>query len=185
MTAFNAHIRISPDGKKICQTVQEHCDACACYAGQALEGVGLKQTAELCGKLHDGKMTRAYQEYLDACAQGLPVRRGSVPHTFAPVRFLLEKYHPGGADGLEALTAEWVAYAIGAHHGLFDCSAEDGTNGFEHRRHSEDGLYREHMQNVFRYYLSETEIDQMFCQSAVHDLSQIDGAALNLSLHIP
>ncbi len=172
MTAFNAHIRISPDGKRICQTVQEHCDACACYAGQALEGVGLKQTAELCGKLHDGKMTRAYQEYLDACAQGLPVRRGSVPHTFAPVRFLLEKYHSGGADGIEALTAEWVAYAIGAHHGLFDCSAEDGTNGFEHRRHSEDGLYREHMQNVFRYYLSETEIDQMF-QRAVQEICDV------------
>lgn len=109
---FFAHIRIDPETqKKTFQTVQAHCDACAGYAGAALAGIGLEHTGKLCGKMHDGKMTRAYQKYLIDSASGVSVRRGAVNHTFAPVRYLLERYHAEGADRKRRP----ILLSIGAH----------------------------------------------------------------------
>lgn len=173
MKQFPAHIRIdSVTQNEIIQTVQQHCDACAEFASETLAGIGLGKTAALSGRMHDGKMTQAFGEYLLACAHGRPVRRGSVNHTFAPVRYLLTRYHTTDADGIKALTAELICYAIGAHHGLFDCASDSDENGFDHRLQWEDTLYAEHMENFLQYDMSQDEIDQLFC-AAVQEIRKI------------
>ena len=138
---YYAHI--AEDGLRR-QTVEEHSRRTAEYAAACLRVLGLEKTAYLTGRLHDsGKFTMGYNDYLQSAARGDPVRRGSVVHTFAGVRFLLEEYHGPHPDTFDDITCELMAYAIGAHHGLFDCVDENHRSGFLHRLSSHDSEYHE------------------------------------------
>ena len=123
----------SEDGMRR-QTVAAHCRKAASYAAECLSSVGLSNTAYLAGLMHDtGKLTQEYQTYLERAARGEAVRRGSVVHTFAGVRFLLEHYHGSKHDSsFNDITCELLAFAVGAHHGLFDCIDENHASGFLH-----------------------------------------------------
>lgn len=89
------------------QTVAEHCRGTARYAAECLAGISLSKTAYLAGLLHDsGKLTQEFQTYLESAAQGEAVRRGSVVHTFAGVRFLMEQYHGAKPDTFDDITCE-------------------------------------------------------------------------------
>ena len=115
---YLAHI----DGERG-QTAQAHCRNAAEYAAAALRPVQLACLDVLAGLLHDmGKFKEAFRLYLQLAAAGDPAAvRGSVNHTFAAVRFLLQRYHKQNGDPIRNLTAELLACAVGAHHGLFDC----------------------------------------------------------------
>lgn len=131
MNIFPAHI-CETDGSM--QTVSEHCRGTAAYAKKALQGISLGNTAYLAGLLHDmGKMTEEFSTYIKKAVNGEPVRKGSVNHSFAGCRYLLEKYHKDISNPSSFVAAEIIAYAIGAHHGQFDCVNEDGELGFKHR----------------------------------------------------
>lgn len=143
-----AHIRILSDGSRVCQSVREHNSGTASIAGRCLKQVGLGSVAKMAGNEHDdGKFTAAYRNYLNDAVDGKPVVRGSVIHTFTGVRLILEKFHENQADSFDKLTAELIAYAIGAHHGLFDIVDKDGASGFAHRLHYPDEPYNEALQN--------------------------------------
>ena len=163
-----AHIRIDESWTKK-QSVKEHCRNTAKYASEALESIGLSSCGKLIGLIHDsGKQTSAFKDYLERASQGLPVRRGSVNHSSAGLRYLLERYHTG-TDDSELLSAELLAYAAGAHHGLFDC--QDGQHGsaFDRRADiAED--YPAAMQRFFSDCISERDFDALF-RSAVGELS--------------
>ena len=134
---FPAHIRIYPDGKKVYQSCQAHSRETARYAGETLETVGLGKSAYLAGLLHDaGKFKQSYRTYLMRQVDGENVARGSVIHTFAGARYILERYHGNGEDPFKDFVSEILAYAVGSHHGLFDCVDEQHKNGFLHRLHS-------------------------------------------------
>ena len=109
---YLAHI----DGERG-QTAQAHCRKAAEYAAAALRPVQLTCLAVLAGLLHDmGKFKEAFRLYLQMAAAGNPVAvRGSVNHTFAAVRFLLQRYHKQNGDPIRNLTAELLACAVGAH----------------------------------------------------------------------
>ena len=125
---FPAHIRLEVMGRTV-QTVETHCRHCAAYAAAAAPR-GMGQTAFLAGLLHDcGKYTAVFKDYITRAAAGEPVRRGSVNHTFAGVRLAMERWHHG-ADPFRRLTCEIIAFAVGSHHGQFDCIAPDGTDTF-------------------------------------------------------
>ncbi|MBQ2679739.1 MAG: CRISPR-associated endonuclease Cas3'' [Firmicutes bacterium] len=151
------------DDKRIDQTLMEHCVNTAQFGADSLEDSGFYNTVKLACLLHDmGKAKAGFNEYMESGFNGEEVKRGAVNHTFAGVIYLLEKYHDKGK--MEKLTSEIVAYAIGAHHGLFDCIDLDGENGFVHRleKSRNDIFYEESLQGYFREVEKEEEIDEYF-----------------------
>ncbi len=127
--SFFAHTREAPEGAvEAVQTVGDHCRKTAEYAGRTLEPAGLSAAGYLAGLVHDaGKYTGQFQTYL----QDRKGRRGSVNHTFAGVRLLLERFFTEG--DFPGAACELLALAAGGHHGLFDCVDSDGQSGFRHR----------------------------------------------------
>ena len=137
MGNYLAHI--SYDGRE--QSVIKHAKNTAEYAAAALEAVGLRHTAYLCGFLHDlGKNTSTFQCYI--LAQGNIVK-GSVNHTFAGPKYILTKFHKENGETYEDVAAEIIAYAMAAHHGQFDIVDEKHRSGFQHREAAEDIGYDE------------------------------------------
>lgn len=155
---FPAHIRNESDHLLI-QTADEHCRNAGQYAGRCLRGVGLEQTGHLLGLIHDcGKFKEEFRQYLMA-PNGV---RGSVNHTFAGCRLLLERYHGECGDPMQWLTAELLAFAVGSHHGLFDCVDENRDSGFLHRMRKKDIGYAESMRNFLEQCASGEELDRRF-----------------------
>lgn len=151
------------------QTLKEHCVNTAKYASESLRSLSFYHTAYLAGILHDmGKATQKFNEYINKAYNGEHVARGSVNHTFAGVVYLLETYHMDTKEKWNCLTSEIVSYAIGSHHGLFDCVDFDGENGFIHRLRKDKGelSYEEAARNYFESVIAENEIEEYFHLSA-------------------
>lgn len=165
--AFPAHIRRGISGQEV-QTAAQHSRNSALYASRCLSGIGLRQTGFLLGLVHDcGKFKKEFEQYL-MDPNGV---RGSVNHTFAGTRLLLERYHTP-EDGMRMLSAELLAVAVGSHHGLFDCVNENRNSGFLHRMTKQDIGYAESKRNFLEQCASEEELDRLF-ESAVRELSQV------------
>ena len=173
MEMFPAHGR-TRNGEMLYQTVQAHCRGAAETAKKALSGVRLGSAAYLAGLLHDaGKFTDTFRDYLlrALCNENAP--RGSVNHTFAGVRFLLERYHvPKDGEDMGPVAAELLAYAVGAHHGLFDCVDERGKSGFRHRLDKPDVAFEEAMGNFLAQCAEKQELDRLFGE-AVRELTPV------------
>ncbi len=153
---FPAHIK--EDGRTF-QTVPMHCSGTAAAAADDLSSVGLGKAAEAGGMLHDiGKERIAYRDYLNSEEKV----RGSVTHTFQACRLLLERYHGEEPNSFEAVTAELLAYACGAHHGLFDLIGSDGRSGFLHRLKAENTAYEEVLANYLADFGGWDATDALF-----------------------
>lgn len=170
MEDFLAHIRKDSSGQTAAvQTVGRHCRNTARYAAQALEPVSLSAAGYLAGLVHDmGKYTAAFQDYL----AGRAGRRGSVNHTFAGVRLLLERYFRADAEDFSGLTSELLAIASGGHHGLFDCVDEGRRSGFQHRLTKEGIGCAEAKENFLRLCAGPEELDRYF-QAAQEALTPV------------
>ena len=159
MSEYYAHIRRNKDGTIEKQTVEEHCRHTANIASRLLEPIGASKTAYIAGYLHDmGKCKQEFQEYLEKSFNGEKVMRGSVVHTFAGVKYVLEKYFNNGSE-VTKIIAEIIAYAIGAHHGLFDINNGGKENGFNHRLNAVDIGYEESKQGFLGNCIDATKID--------------------------
>lgn len=158
--AFLAHI--ADDGRT--QSARSHCRNAAKYAADAVGGIGISQTAYLAALLHDaGKFKAEFAAYLAEAAAGSgTARRGSVNHSFAGVRFVLQRWHASGTLDYSALTAELIAFAIGAHHGLFDCVNEKRENGFLYRQTKDAIGYEESIENYLSQCAQTQELDGLF-----------------------
>lgn len=162
---YPAHIR-KVDGKKYIQTVEEHCHGVAEIAAELLRDIGLEKTAYLAGMVHDlGKFSENFKNYIEKAADGEKVQRGSVNHTFAGVRFLLEKHSDEQLSGFSDIVLEILAYAVGAHHGLFDCVDDNNNNGFT-KRIQKDGIdYFNAAQEFLKICCSKQDIEDLLKQS--------------------
>lgn len=162
---YPAHIR-KVDGKKYIQTVEEHCRGVAEIAAELLSDIGLEKTAYLAGMVHDlGKFSENFKNYIEKAADGEKVQRGSVNHTFAGVRFLLEKHSDEQLSGFSDIVLEILAYAVGAHHGLFDCVDDNNNNGFT-KRIQKDGIdYFNAAQEFLKICCSKQDIEDLLKQS--------------------
>ena len=168
--SFPAHI--NKDG--IVQTVAQHCRNTAEIARKNLCRLGLADTAYLAGLLHDaGKCTDEFSNYIQKAALGEHVCRGSVIHTFAAVRFLLNTYHSAAEpedDAIKNAAAEILSCAIGGHHGLFDCFDENKSCGFTHRIGKQPEYDDRAMQGFFKEISGRECIDGLF-SSSVQEIS--------------
>lgn len=168
---YPAHIRMEADGTEAVQTVFEHNRNVAEIAQRVLEPIGLGRAAFFAGLLHDiGKLDERFAEYLykHVRQEADAPARGSVNHTFASVRLLLGRWH--GQGELGALAVELMAFAVGAHHGLFDLVDEQGKSGFLHRMTAPDIADS----NILRELTREiplTELDER-CGEACAELEQ-------------
>lgn len=145
--------------------------------GTILEPLGLTFLGKLTGLLHDlGKYTMLFRTYIEKAANGEPVRKGSVNHTFAGVIFVLERYQAQAQNIYWKLTRELAAYAIGAHHGLFDCIGENGEDGFARRLQKDRAElhYQEAVANFLKECAPAEEIDRYFT-AAVQEVEAFIG----------
>ena len=165
---YPAHIRET--GER--QTVQEHCRNTAALAAAALRPLGLEKSAYLAGLLHDaGKNKQEYAQYLSEAVSGGNAVRGSVNHTFAGVRLLLDRWHGGcGTFSYSDVTAELLAFAVGSHHGLFDCIGPQQHSGFFHRQTKEGIFYDESKRGFLAQVSDEEELERLF-HSAVREMT--------------
>lgn len=162
---YPAHIR-NVDGKKYIQTVEEHCHGVAEIAAELLRDIGLEKTAYLAGMVHDlGKFSENFKNYIEKAADGEKVQRGSVNHTFAGVRFLLEKHSDEQLSGFSDIVLEIIAYAVGTHHGLFDCVDDNNNNGFTKRIQKEGIDYLNAAQEFLKICCSKQDIEDLLKQS--------------------
>lgn len=162
---YPAHIR-KVDDKKYIQTVEEHCRGVAEIAAELLRDIGLEKTAYLAGIIHDlGKFSENFKNYIEKAADGEKVQRGSVNHTFAGVRFLLEKHSDEQLSGFSDIVLEILTYAVGAHHGLFDCVDDNNNNGFTKRIQKEGIDYLNAAQEFLKICCSEQDIEDLLKQS--------------------
>lgn len=161
---FPAHIRITADGKTKIQTAQNHCRTTAKYAKSDLSAVGMGNAAYLCGLVHDcGKFKNEFAEYIENQSGA----RGSVNHSFAGFRLIMELFHGAGCSSKEDVSAELFALAVGEHHGLFDCIDENRNSGFLHRMFKNDICYDESKENFMKYCAEEAELKNLF--NAAHE----------------
>ncbi len=176
MGSFFAHTRKDPEGRvEAVQTVKDHCRKTAEYAGRTLEPLGLAAAGYLAGLVHDaGKYTGQFQTYLWD-GEG---RRGSVNHTFAGVRLLLERFFTEG--DFAGVVCELLALAAGGHHGLFDCVDSDGQSGFRHRLTKADIHYEEAKENFLRFCANGEEVDSLF-QRACGELTPMLERVLSMT----
>ncbi len=164
LSTLAAHLT-DADGVRIEQSLKEHCFQTAEYAAACIGSARFFHMVRLAGLIHDmGKAKAEFAEYLDAAYQGKDVRRGSVNHTFAGVIWLLEKHHTDTSSPWEMLTCEIIGYAVGSHHGLFDCVDLEGKNGFLHRLQTDkkELCYEEAVANFFGQVVEETYIEEEF-----------------------
>jgi CRISPR-associated endonuclease/helicase Cas3 len=163
------------DGQRIEQSLKDHCFNTAEYASESLQHIGFYHTAYLSGLIHDmGKATAQYNNYLEASFCGEKVVKGSIIHTFTPVVCLMEHYHRhyDKSKSMVLLTSEIIAYAVGSHHGLFDCVNFDGKNGFYYRmqKDRDEIAYDEAGHNYFENVICEQELDELF-QKTVQEIT--------------
>ena len=170
---YPAHIYLDENTEKI-QTVKEHCEAVAEHAGKSLKKVNLFHAAYVAGLLHDiGKAQKKFAEYIEKALQKDNVRKGSVIHTFQGCRFILELNHrKDSALTEDTICDEIIAYAIGAHHGLFDCKGIHKEHGFQHRMTEEGTGYPEVHQYLLNELLSESSLNRLL-QTARNELKTV------------
>ncbi len=169
------------NGMKTYQSLFEHCTNTAKYAAQSVGGQKLYDIVYLAGLIHDaGKAKEEFVRYLEDAYQGKSVMRGSINHTFAGVIWLFENYHKEGSTPWERLTCEIIGYAVGSHHGMFDCVSVDGKNGFLHRLRTdrETLCYEEAIQNYLTQVADATVLDGHF-RKAVQEVEEFFQTAKN------
>lgn len=173
-----AHIA-SIDGKRKEQTVKEHSMQTATYAAKCLKSVGLYYTGFFAGLLHDcGKCKAVMSEYLEAAFEGNPQKRGTVNHTFAAAKLIMQRYWKKAKTPHEKLACEILAVVTSSHHGLYDIEDSTGMkmeNGLSHRADCDDEEigYTEAIDNFFQEVVDLKTIDEYFSKACKEILAFI------------
>ncbi len=179
---YFAHLYYDSNGTVHSQTVAQHCHETAEYAAENLRKIGIPSAGYLAGLLHDaGKYQDAFQKYLKDAASGKDVKRGSVIHTFQGCRHLIETFHHEKVESFDDLTSEVLGFAIGAHHGLFDCIDQDKHSGFQHRLTEDKANYEESIDRFLQDCTGSEELTDIFA-AACKEITPIYNKIMELSV---
>jgi CRISPR-associated endonuclease/helicase Cas3 len=162
------------------QSILEHLTAVSNYTGEFANQIGLKETGEILGMLHDfGKASTEFQNYLlsgegvlnpDADEYTDPeTKRGKIDHSTAGAQIIYENLWNKGSK--EKIAAQVLALCIASHHsGLIDCLAPNGENNFKRRMlkpneetHKAEALSKlQEIETTLTDLLSKGVIDQIY-----------------------
>lgn len=164
-----AHIR-SSDGAE--QRLVDHLKEVQVLTERIGQKIGLSHVTGLAGMLHDmGKFSEAFQEYIREAFSNPnnPPKRGSVDHSTAGGKFLLEHFHQGGP--VERILTECVANAIFTHHGqLLDMVDSEGQSPFVRRWTTEKDISFLQVKQDFLHHMYDLDYMQMYVHKAVDEL---------------
>lgn len=126
------------------QTVRDHLQEVSLIARCLAEKIGVADTGELLGLLHDlGKYSIQFQSYIQSATGMLDpdiddeyvdalALRGRIDHSTAGAQWIWENFRRYGPQG--ELVGQILALCLASHHsGLIDCLKPDGENGFAGR----------------------------------------------------
>jgi CRISPR-associated endonuclease/helicase Cas3 len=125
------------------QYLEVHLREASVLAGQFTGKIGLKESGEILGLLHDlGKASQEFQTYIQS-ANGLidpdsddyvdaKAKKGKVDHSSAGAQVIYNHFWEKGPE--ERLVAQVLSLSIASHHsGLIDCLLASGEDNFTRR----------------------------------------------------
>ncbi len=163
---YIAHIRTC-DGAE--QLLVDHLKEVQYISEEIGQKIGLKHVTGLAGMLHDmGKFSDAFQQYIrEAVANpSNPPKRGSVDHSTAGGKFLMEHF-----QRVNPFLVECVANAIFSHHGqLLDLVDMDGLSPFVNRMTSEKNIYLSQVKQRFLQNVYDVSYMNNYIKKAAEEL---------------
>lgn len=169
-SVINLTAHISEDGLEREESVAEHTKKTAFLCGKKGKRCGLSQMMSLCGILHDmGKNKQKFEDYIHADERTKQKLRGTVAHASTGAKYIYDMHH--GDSGNTRIMTEMIAYAVAAHHGLFDCVDIEETDMFSKKTDKVDD-YAEACGNAIADYLNQYELDLIF-QNASDEFNQV------------
>ena len=148
------------------QTVSEHCIGTAQIASDMGKDSGLESTAYLMGILHDtGKMTKVFNEYIQEQHKGTSSKkRGDINHSSAGAKFLNQEVKRNNM--YDQLACQLIAYAVSAHHGIYDVVNEHGEDRYSERISPQKEIYYdEAVGNYTAELLSKDKLNELFLEA--------------------
>lgn len=166
---YIAHIR---EKDNEIQTLEEHLKKVKALAERIGQKIGIPHVTGLAGMLHDmGKYSDAFQEYIKEAMENPenPPTRGSVDHSTAGGKYLMETFH-----NQYTFLIECVANAIYSHHGqLKDMVDPNGESPFINRKFPKKNIeYQKVKERFFRNMYSEEYIKK-YVEEAVKEIHNI------------
>jgi CRISPR-associated endonuclease/helicase Cas3 len=137
---FIAHLRKKD---KEPQYLSDHLNEVSKLAGQFASKIGLKESGEILGLLHDlGKASKEFQNYIQSANDMIDpdsddyvdskAKKGKVDHSSAGAQVIYNHLWIKGAN--ERYVAQALSLAIASHHsGLIDCLLPSGEDNFTRR----------------------------------------------------
>ena len=93
-------------------------------------------------------------------------------HSFQGCRYLLEQFHHETDSVRSIMASELLAFAVGAHHGLFDCVDSARRVGLKYRSEMQGISYEESVAGFFSQEISQQEAERLF-SAAMAEIDQI------------
>lgn len=159
MNILIAHI--SNDGKNREETLAEHTEKTEQLCKTKGKRCGILHIMSLCARFHDiGKAKQAFSDYLHSDGETMRKLRGTIAHASTGAKYIYDRYHDT-TNVDKQIFVELIAYAIAAHHGLFDCVSQEGEDKFSKRvKQVED--YEEACKNAEEDFLKDYNLDENF-----------------------
>lgn len=168
---FIAHVRSIDKAE---QLLVDHLKEVQHIAEGIGEKIGLKHVVGLAGMLHDmGKFSDAFQDYLrEAVANPeQPPKRGSVDHSTAGGKFLIEQFHR--VSPVAPFLVECVGNAIFSHHGqLLDMVNIEGESPFLERLTSEKDIGFGQVKQRFLQHMYDISFMEKYVQQASSEMQR-------------